>query len=69
MAVNRGNSSTDLLARIRHSDHPLIRGHDHAAMLKRFVDEAMDWMVLPGYSKVGYRVRDRLLPRGPITVS
>ncbi|MEO8458234.1 MAG: SDR family NAD(P)-dependent oxidoreductase [Chloroflexota bacterium] len=38
-------------------------------MLKRFVDEAMDWIVLPGYSIFGYRVRERLFPRGPITVS
>jgi NAD(P)-dependent dehydrogenase (short-subunit alcohol dehydrogenase family) len=35
-------------------------------MLKRVLDEAMDWTVLPGYSRLGYSARERLLPRGPI---
>ena len=38
-------------------------------MLKRILDEAMDWTVLPGFSSLGYRVRERLQPRGPITVA
>jgi len=36
--------------------------------LKRILDDAMDWAVLPGFSSFGYRVRVRLQPRGPITV-
>jgi dehydrogenase/reductase SDR family member 12 len=35
-------------------------------MLGRMLDEAMDWAVLPGYSKLGYYARERLLPRGPL---
>ena len=30
------------------------------------VDKALDWTVLPGYSKVGYEVRERIVPRGPL---
>jgi NAD(P)-dependent dehydrogenase (short-subunit alcohol dehydrogenase family) len=35
-------------------------------MLKRVIDEAMDWAVIPGYTNVGYRLRERLVPRGSI---
>ncbi len=38
-------------------------------MLTRFVDDALDWLVLPGYSSIGYRLRERLVPRGQIDVS
>ncbi len=37
-------------------------------MLARFLDNALDWMVLPGYSSVGYRLRERWLPRGQLDV-
>jgi NAD(P)-dependent dehydrogenase (short-subunit alcohol dehydrogenase family) len=29
----------------------------------------MDWTVLPGFSRVGYSARERLLPRGPLTLA
>jgi dehydrogenase/reductase SDR family member 12 len=32
--------------------------------LGSLVDQAMDWTVLPGYTKLGYAVRERALPRG-----
>jgi NAD(P)-dependent dehydrogenase (short-subunit alcohol dehydrogenase family) len=32
--------------------------------LRGFVDKALDWAVLPGYSKLGYEVRERIVPRG-----
>jgi NAD(P)-dependent dehydrogenase (short-subunit alcohol dehydrogenase family) len=35
-------------------------------MINRLLDEAMDWTVLPGYSKVGYALRERLVARGPL---
>ena len=35
----------------------------------RILDEAMDWTVLPGFSKIGYRVRERLMPRGPVALA
>jgi dehydrogenase/reductase SDR family protein 12 len=35
-------------------------------MINKLLDEAMDWTVLPGYSKVGYALRERLVPRGPL---
>jgi NAD(P)-dependent dehydrogenase (short-subunit alcohol dehydrogenase family) len=38
-------------------------------LLRRILDEAMDWAVLPGFSSIGYRVRERLVPRGPIAVA
>ncbi len=38
-------------------------------MLKWILDEAMDWAVLPGFSSFGYRMREHLQPRGPITVA
>ncbi len=37
--------------------------------LAGLLDEAMDWTVLPGYSKVGYAVRDRIVPRGPLALA
>jgi dehydrogenase/reductase SDR family protein 12 len=30
------------------------------------VDKALDWTVLPGYSKLGYEVRERIVPRGAL---
>jgi dehydrogenase/reductase SDR family member 12 len=30
------------------------------------VDKALDWTVLPGYSRVGYEVRERIVARGPL---
>jgi dehydrogenase/reductase SDR family member 12 len=30
------------------------------------VDSALDWSVLPGYSKVGYELRERIVPRGDL---
>jgi dehydrogenase/reductase SDR family protein 12 len=30
------------------------------------VDKAFDWTVLPGYSRLGYEVRERIVPRGPL---
>jgi dehydrogenase/reductase SDR family protein 12 len=38
-------------------------------VLSRVVDEALDWLVLPGFSSLGYALRERLLPRGPITMT
>jgi dehydrogenase/reductase SDR family protein 12 len=35
-------------------------------MLRRALDEAMDWAVLPGYSRLGHAVRARLLPPGSL---
>jgi NAD(P)-dependent dehydrogenase (short-subunit alcohol dehydrogenase family) len=37
-------------------------------MLKRILDEAMDWAVLPGFTSFGYNVRQRLQPHGPVSV-
>ena len=34
--------------------------------LGEVVDRALDWTVLPGYSKVGYEVRERIVPRGAL---
>ena len=42
---------------------------DYRVLLKRILDEAMDWTVLPGFSRIGYQVRARLQPRGPIAVA
>lgn len=39
------------------------------AMMKQLIDDVMDWTVLPGFSRIGYSVRERLLPRGPITLA
>jgi NAD(P)-dependent dehydrogenase (short-subunit alcohol dehydrogenase family) len=33
------------------------------------LDRALDWTVLPGYSKVGYELRGRLVPRGPLELA
>jgi dehydrogenase/reductase SDR family member 12 len=33
------------------------------------VDQAMDWTVLPGYSKIGYAVRERAVPRGRLELA
>ena len=38
-------------------------------MIKRLLDEAMDWTVLPGFSEIGYRARERLVPRGPLQLA
>jgi len=38
-------------------------------LLKRILDEVMDWTVLPGFSSIGYSVRERLVPRGPIALA
>ncbi len=35
-------------------------------VLARVLDKAMDWTVVPGYSKLGAAVRDRLDPPGPL---
>lgn len=35
-------------------------------MLGSAVDKLLDWTVLPGYTSLGYRARDRLVPRGPL---
>lgn len=32
----------------------------------RFADRALDWAVLPGFSRVGYALRERIVPRGPL---
>ena len=37
--------------------------------LSRLLDDAMDWTVLPGFSKIGHGVREWLLPRAPITLA
>jgi dehydrogenase/reductase SDR family protein 12 len=34
--------------------------------LGRVLDGALDWTVLPGYSKVGYELRERIVARGPL---
>lgn len=38
-------------------------------LLKRILDDVMDWTVLPGFSSFGYSVRERLVPRGPIALA
>ncbi len=38
-------------------------------MINKLLDEAMDWTVLPGYSKVGYALRERLVARGPLELA
>ncbi|MFN8161189.1 MAG: SDR family NAD(P)-dependent oxidoreductase [Solirubrobacterales bacterium] len=38
-------------------------------MIERLLDSAMDWAVLPGYTSLGYRARERLLPRGRIELA
>jgi NAD(P)-dependent dehydrogenase (short-subunit alcohol dehydrogenase family) len=38
-------------------------------MIDKLLDEAMDWTVLPGYSKVGYALRERLVPRGALELA
>ena len=38
-------------------------------LLKRILDEVMDWTVLPGFSRICYSVRERLVPRGPIALA
>ena len=30
------------------------------------VDQALDWTVLPGFSRIGYCLRENLVPRGPL---
>lgn len=35
-------------------------------MLSSALDKLLDWTVLPGYTSIGYRARERLVPRGPI---
>src|ERR1700759_3206189 len=37
--------------------------------LADFLDGALDWTVLPGYSKIGYELRERLVPRGPLELA
>ena len=37
--------------------------------LGRILDDALDWAVLPGFSKIGYSVRERVVPRAPITLA
>jgi dehydrogenase/reductase SDR family protein 12 len=37
-------------------------------MLKRILDEAMDWTVVPGYTSLGYKAREHLAPRGPLAL-
>jgi dehydrogenase/reductase SDR family member 12 len=37
--------------------------------LGAIVDQAMDWTVLPGYSKIGYAVRERAVPRGRLELA
>jgi len=34
--------------------------------LGRLADRALDWTVLPGFSRVGYALRERIVPRGPL---
>jgi len=33
------------------------------------IDKGLDWTVLPGYSKLGYEVRERIVPRGPLDLA
>jgi dehydrogenase/reductase SDR family member 12 len=42
---------------------------DASRRLAGFVDNALDWTVLPGYSKIGYAVRERIVPRGPLELA
>src|ERR1700744_4235199 len=37
--------------------------------LAGLLDEALDWTVLPGYTKLGYELRERLVPRGPLELA
>ena len=50
----------------RYPAGPLAVMVDTRTMIKRLLDEAMDWTVLPGFSEIGYRARERLVPRGPL---
>ncbi len=37
--------------------------------LNRLLDTAMDWTVVPGYSKIGYAVRERTAPPGELRLA
>jgi dehydrogenase/reductase SDR family protein 12 len=39
---------------------------DLKARLGDLADPALDWTVLPGFSRVGYALRERVVPRGPL---
>jgi NAD(P)-dependent dehydrogenase (short-subunit alcohol dehydrogenase family) len=39
---------------------------DPRGRLSSLADRALDWAVLPGYSRVGYALRERIVPRGPL---
>ena len=39
---------------------------DARSRLGGLVDRALDWTVVPGYSKIGFELRERLVPRGPL---
>jgi dehydrogenase/reductase SDR family protein 12 len=39
---------------------------DPKGRLGRLADRALDWAVLPGFSRVGYALRERIVPRGPL---
>ncbi len=64
------SSLSPRFSRTFHAEVPqhLISTIHSNVILKRILDEAMDWAVLPGFSSFGYRMRERLQPRGPITV-
>lgn len=39
------------------------------AMLAKTLDQALDFTILPGYTSLGYRLRERLVARGPLELS
>jgi dehydrogenase/reductase SDR family member 12 len=42
---------------------------DPRTKLAGLADRALDWTIAPGYSKIGYALRERLVPRGPLALS
>ncbi len=39
---------------------------DLTGHLRNLADRALDWTVLPGFSRIGYGLRESLVPRGPL---
>ncbi|MFN8218423.1 MAG: SDR family NAD(P)-dependent oxidoreductase [Solirubrobacterales bacterium] len=42
---------------------------DPRKRLGELADRALDWTVLPGFSRIGYGLRERLVPRGPLRLA
>ena len=42
---------------------------DASEKLRGVADRALDWTVLPGFSRLGYALRESLVPRGPLELA